>query len=236
MTDAETVAIWLLNEGTGKKITDYSGRGHEGDILGGFKWVDGKFGKGLYLDSSGYIEIPHHEDFNFDKKMTIMVWAKLDDITPQEWGGMPRKENEYVLAPHKLGNKMEMTMWININGTWLGGQIPDPGIGPQLNFGEWHHYATTYDGDICRVYVDGKEIGNKKVGGAVNKTDAILRISNDCCGGRFMKGTLDEMVMAKDVFDVVMIQDYMKKGVEMYLSVGSAGKLSTTWGRLKKKG
>ncbi|HIE28811.1 TPA: LamG domain-containing protein [Candidatus Poribacteria bacterium] len=175
MTDAETVAIWLFDEGSGKKITEFSGRGHEGEIKGGSKWVDGQFGKGLYLDSSGYIEIPHHEDFNFDKKMTIMIWAKLDDITPQEWVGMPRKGSEYVLAAHKLGNKMEMTMWVN-NGGWVG-QIPDGGVGPTLNFGEWHHYATTYDGDICRVYVDGKEIGGKKVGGAVNKTDAILRIS-----------------------------------------------------------
>ena len=234
MTNAETVAIWLFDEGEGKTITDFEGRGHEGEIKDGFKWVDGKFGKGLYLDSSGYVEIPHHDDFNFDEKMTIMIWAKLDDITPQDFVGMPRKEGEYVLAAHKLGGKMEMTMWVN-NGGWVG-QIPDGGVGPSLDFGEWHHYATTYDGDTCRVYVDGEEIGDKKVGGAVSKGADILRLSNSCCDGRFMEGTLDEFIMAKDVFSEELIQEYMNKGVEMYLSVGPAGKLSITWGRLKTKG
>jgi hypothetical protein len=50
-----------------------------------------------------------------------------------------------------------------------------------------------------------------------------------------MQGTLDELVMAKDVFSEEMIQEYMNKGVEMYLSVGPAGKLPITWGRLKRQ-
>lgn len=105
MAEADVVGLWLLDEGKGTKILDSSGKKHDGDIKGGpGKWIDGKFGKALEVDGkSEYIEIPHHEDFNFKETFTIEMWARIDDIVPQEWGGIPRKESEYVLAPRKVG-------------------------------------------------------------------------------------------------------------------------------------
>jgi len=45
------VAMWLLDESTGDKVTDSSGNGNDGAFAKGKpKWVDGKFGKALSLD------------------------------------------------------------------------------------------------------------------------------------------------------------------------------------------
>ncbi|MBM3242270.1 hypothetical protein FJZ31_38875, partial [Candidatus Poribacteria bacterium] len=45
------VAIWLLDEGKGNKVTDASGNAHDGGFKSGEpKWVDGMFGKALSFD------------------------------------------------------------------------------------------------------------------------------------------------------------------------------------------
>ena len=45
------VAIWPLDEGSGDKVTDASGNGHDGAFASGEpQWVDGKFGKALSFD------------------------------------------------------------------------------------------------------------------------------------------------------------------------------------------
>ncbi|MBC8235272.1 hypothetical protein H8E77_37480, partial [bacterium] len=45
------VAIWLLDEGTGDRVTDASGNANDGGFASGEpQWVDGKFGKALSFD------------------------------------------------------------------------------------------------------------------------------------------------------------------------------------------
>ena len=140
--------------------------------MGGAKWAKGKFKDGIELDKSGFIEWQHHADFNFKESLTIMIHARIDAIVPQEWVGIPRKEGEYVMAAHKVGDKMEMTFWINIGG-WIG-QIPAAGQYPAHKFGEWHHYAVTYDGKEVLLYLDGKDAGGQKVSGQMSQTGAVL--------------------------------------------------------------
>ena len=44
-------------------------------------------------------------------------------------------------------------------------------------FGQWHHYASTYDGKEAKLYFDGKPAGAQKLTGPLNQTDAVLHIS-----------------------------------------------------------
>jgi hypothetical protein len=230
--NAEIIGMWLLNEGNGKAVQDTSGRKHTGTLMGGAKWAKGKFGQGVELDKSGFIEWQHHEDFNFKESLTIMIQARIDNITPQEWVGMPRKEGEYVMAAHKLGDKMEMTFWINIGG-WIG-QIPAGGQFPAHKFGEWHHYAVIYDGKEVLLYLDGKDAGGQKVAGQMSQTGAVLHVSNSCCGGRFMEAVVDEFVMANHAMKQDEIASFAEKGIELTLAVEPHGKLTTTWAKIKQ--
>ena len=97
-TSAEIVGMWLFDDDPEE---DSSGREHDAQLWAGSEQVEGKFGKAVRFDDTGFIRIEHHEDFNFPDAYTIMIWANIEEITPQEWVGMPRKENEYVLAAHK---------------------------------------------------------------------------------------------------------------------------------------
>lgn len=229
VAEADVVGLWLLDEGKGTEIRDASGKKHDGAIKGGpGKWIDGKFGKALEVDGkSEYIEIPHHEDFNFKETFTIEMWARIDDIIPQEWGGIPRKESEYVLAPRKVGKDMVMTMWVQpAGGNWIGPISAKP-----VGFGEWHHYATTYDGKDVKIFIDGKESVAQKVSGKLNATNNPLRFSNDCCGGRMVKGILDEIRMSNLALSEGDFQKSLKGLAN--LAVNPLGKLAISWGRMK---
>jgi len=153
----------------------------------------------------------------------LLEW---DYQAPQDYVGLPRKEEEYVMAAHKLGGNMEMGIWINING-WQG-----PIFAEAVPFGEWHHYAVTYNGKKLVIYLDGKESANLPLSGKMNQTGAVLHISNSCCGGRFMEGIVDEFLMANHAMSEAEIDTYAKQGVAP-AAVSYKGKLTTTWGEMK---
>ena len=49
---ATIVAGWLFDEGKGNVVSDLSDNGHNDEIQGTPKWVDGKFGKALEFDGA----------------------------------------------------------------------------------------------------------------------------------------------------------------------------------------
>ena len=45
---------------------------------------------------------------------------------------------------------------------------------------QWHHYASTYDGNEAKLYFDGKPAGVQKLTGPLSRSDVVLHISNSC--------------------------------------------------------
>jgi len=228
--DKNTMAIWLFNETKGDTVQDLSGRGHNLKVEGTHKWVDGKFGKALSFTESAFIEYESHEDLCFKDGMTIEFWLNLEDVTPQEVVGIPRKENEYVIAAYEQGNGFYMGPYVN-NGAWVG-PLNSEVVSP---YGEWHHHATTYDGKELKVYVDGELTGSMAIPGPMNQTDAPFRISNSCCGGRFFVGALDEMRISNIPRPEAEIKNAMERGFASILAVEPSNRLATSWGRIKSR-
>ncbi|MFQ6041489.1 MAG: LamG domain-containing protein [Candidatus Poribacteria bacterium] len=226
--DKNTMAIWMFDETKGDTVEDLSGRGHNLKVEGSHKWVAGKFGNALYFTQSAFVEYKSHPDLSFEDGMTIEFWLNLEDITPQNVVGIPRKESEYVVAAYEQGNGFYMGPWIN-NGAWVG-PLKSTVVSP---YGEWHHHAVTYDGKELKVYVDGKSTGSMKIAGPMNKTDAPFRISNSCCGGRFFVGALDEMRISNIPRTEAEIKELLERGLASILAVEAANGLSITWGRIK---
>ena len=79
----DVVGLWLFNEGSGDKVVDSSGNGHDGEKDGRIKWVNGKFGKALEFpgNSSGYVSVPHEDSLTLPN-WTITVWVNLQ---PKDW-------------------------------------------------------------------------------------------------------------------------------------------------------
>ena len=60
-----------LDEGNGNKVDDFSENGFEGELNGGPKWVDGKFGKALQFSaSSDFVAIEDDGAFHIEDEIT----------------------------------------------------------------------------------------------------------------------------------------------------------------------
>jgi hypothetical protein len=57
----------------------------------------------------------------------------------------------------------------------------------------WTHLATTYDGAVQRLYVNGVEVATRAQSGAVRTSDNPLRIGGNSVWGEFFQGRIDEV-------------------------------------------
>jgi len=72
---------------------------------------------------------------------------------------------------------------------------------PELVAGRWHHVAGVYDGSAVRVYVDGKQVAQRKGSGKRTKNDLPLVIGGDVGQGgvanSFFPGQIDEVRVSR---------------------------------------
>ena len=230
--DQNTISLWTFDEAKGNTAADLSEKGHNLKVEGKSKWVKGKFGNALWFDKDAFVAYNPGkiiEDFSFENAFSFEFWINIESIVPQTVFGLPRKEGEYVSAFRKEAKGWWVDSYIN-NGGWVKATSADIS-----NYGEWHHYATTFDGKEVKVYIDGKQTAVLKAKGPLNKTGAPFRLSNSCCGGRSFVGAIDEMRVSSIARTGKEIQTLMELGVKGFLAVASKGKLTTTWSEIKKQ-
>lgn len=77
------IACYLMNEGSGVKAHDSSGRGHHGTLTGGATWATGKFGRAVDFDGTGgHIVIPDHDDFTPAlTPFSVSAWVCMHDAS-----------------------------------------------------------------------------------------------------------------------------------------------------------
>lgn len=227
---SDIVGAWLFEEGKGDVAKDSSGKNHDGVITNGV-WDKGIKGGGLRFGPTSKMEVPDHKDFHFTKKLTITIWANIEDL-PKDHVGIPGKGHDqpigsFVFHPTKLSAKQyELRFYVSFGNQWPMAKSSSP-----INFGEWHHLAGTFDGNAISVYVDGNLAGKADAKGELNISEgAPLKFTNDCCGGRNLVGVLDEIYILNEV----LTEEGIKKSMDgMLLSVEPRDKTAISWGMIK---
>jgi len=157
--EADLVGHWKLDGNT----ADSSGNGHDGEIFGEPKWVDGKIGGAMEIDGDDWIEVPGTsaaEGFAaLEGQVTWTAWFKtsnsgvINTLMAQGPAG----------AAHVQGNRsinIEASGVIMIRAHSVGA-LTSLNSTAVVNDGEWHHVAVTTafetDGtnDTMKVYIDG---------------------------------------------------------------------------------
>jgi len=156
---AELVGRWRLDG----NAADSSGGGHDGEIFGEPKWVDGKIGGAMEIDGDDWIEMPGTsaaEGFaGMEGEVTWTAWFKtsnsgvINTLMAQGPAG----------AAHIQGNRsinIEASGVIMIRAHSVGA-LTSLNSTAVVNDGQWHHVAVTIafetDGanDTMKVYIDG---------------------------------------------------------------------------------
>jgi len=205
VADANTIALWHFNTGSGTTVYDATGNGHNGTLgQGGANEPDweaaGRFGYGLSFDGVNeefVLAGSLAEDFP-SNQLTIEMWLKAPS-TP-DFVHLFRSDNICALDMNNL--KLSLSIgdgsgtWKNLSATIL-----------TLTDGNWHYLACTFNGTTLNVFVDGVNRGTEP-------DAAISMVSPDgyYIGGypanEFFTGVIDELRLSKIARSSTEIANY----------------------------
>lgn len=96
--------------------------------------------------------------------------------------------------------------------------------------------AGTYDGENIIAYENGEAIDTIAHNGDINPGNGLLRFAarTDNDDGKF-NGMLDEIAIFSEALSEEEIREIMELGFQAYMTVRPAGKLATTWARIKAR-
>ena len=232
--DKNTVAVWLFEEGEGKTVKDASGNGHDGKISGILNWTKAKFGKGLEFpgDDTGYIVVDSTKKLELET-LSIEAWVKVQKLTGK-WQGIVCKQQagctnrNYGIWVQKDQGVLHAQIGanggcaFNVNGT------------AKITDNNWHHLAFTFDGEMGRLYVDGKMETEKANAATFQSNDPItIGVPNiDNAGG--LLGIIEEIRISNVARSEAEIKEAMRVGLAQILSIDPKSKLTTRWGYIKQ--
>jgi hypothetical protein len=202
------IAEYRLNETSGTTAADSVG-GHNGTLVNTPTWLPtgGKIGGALQLTSSSnqYVDCgggtidhstPTWADIN--SEITVSAWIKLP------LAGWPGGNNPWTAVVTKGDSSWRLTrngnsntLYFYCNGLQAFGQEV---IGTtEVNDGNWHFVAGTYDGATIAMYVDGILQHLYPSSGLIDYNDynvnigsnEQMRINNN--EGRYFSGVIDEV-------------------------------------------
>ncbi|MFZ5981496.1 MAG: DUF1565 domain-containing protein [Candidatus Zixiibacteriota bacterium] len=189
--DANTVALWHFNTGTGTIFYDATGTGHNGVLGLGENnqpsWeVAGKFGYGLSFDGASEefaLASSLGNDFP-SNQFSLEMWVKAPS-TPEHvhlW----RSDNICVLEMNNLSLTLSVgdgsgTNWKSLSATVL-----------TLTDGNWHYVACTFNGTTLNIFVDGVNYG-MNLNAAITMSDPAGYYFGGYPGSLFFTGVLDEV-------------------------------------------
>ena len=235
LNDDKALMMYLpFDEGAGEKAKDASGNNIEA-VLHGATWSkDGKLGGCVHLPDNGkYVEVDAAPELDITDELTIQAWFFPEqDQGDSNLMGRRTAGNTggYCLQwSSRFTGAPQIETWINIGG-WQGSRNKQT-IKPALK--EWHHVASTYDGDMIRQYIDGKlDVAYKPPAGKINSVEVVFRIGKGQTGLEGMVGYVDEVAIYSRALSEDEINQDMNNGV--FFAVDPGGKLATTWANLKK--
>ena len=229
----DVVGIWLLDEGKGNEAEDSSGNEQVGELAGGAKWVEGKFGEALELLAGAQVKLPLVEEFDL-VTWSLVGWYK-GTAAGDKWQGIMGKPNtgsrNYALIYLNASGALRAEFTAGA-GNWKAVNSKTP-----VNDDEWHHVAGTYDKKKLRVWVDGvaeseaAETGNPSI-----QTDSFFSIG--ATGGHKCNGTVDDVALFSvglEEGDIKRIMDLgLAEGV-LKVAVSPQEKLAVSWGKVKSR-
>ncbi len=221
-----------LDEGEGDVAADLSGLGHDG-VIDAPAWGPGRFGNALVFagEASGtFVTVESTEALNVNE-MTFTAWVNANawDGTKQIAGksvhGGCGGRTQYGLFSE--GGILKLRFETAAGRADITAPLPETEV--------WVNIAVTSDGGEGKIYLDGEEAGAGAVPGDLNANEDPWRLGQDCDRANYIfDGSIDEARLWNRALSADEIGQFMEGGVEM-LAVDPAGKLSTTWGALRRR-
>ena len=219
------VAYWAFDEGSGKKATDLTGNGHDGEFAGDPKWVDGVFNSALEFDGvDDHVKVADDDALDLTDAVTLMAWFNPSAALTSR---RMMVKNNSIFVIFDFGNASSIDFLVKPDNLFAQSKTTI------WKIGQWYHFAGTFDGKTLRVYIDGNLEGEAPNPKPIAPSDLELWIGGDDNGRPtdWFPGRIDEVRL----YDKVLSEADIKRVMDTPADVEPQGKLTTTWANIKGK-
>ena len=141
--------------GSGTTINDLSGNSRNGTITGSPTWTSNYF-----TFSDDYVTTPNLSSvitaLNEVHSVELWVYPTNNGVLVQ-YNGQPTPNSGYHFSAIEIvSGNLEV-------GLWTGSAIASTGNIGAVSFNEWHQIVLTYNGTVCKGYIDGVYKGSVNV-------------------------------------------------------------------------
>jgi hypothetical protein len=149
------VGYWPLNEGSGNRANDLSGRNNTGTISGA-TWGQGCFGPAIVSTGSSQYVQTAQDPLQNRPCLTVSLWARgtSPTISGDETVIQDTPGGGYFAVMIQRRTNSAWWFWVstNSNTVWIQSVTP-------CNTTNWFHLAVVYDGAYVTAYVNGRPEG-----------------------------------------------------------------------------
>jgi hypothetical protein len=211
------IAHWTFDETTnGPTLADHSG--HPAQVANANRplpHLRGVHGRALQLQGTHAIQTRLQLAGPTLSAITFSAWAR-----PLELGSY--REIFRQECPNRLLFSFQENGTILSLGLNIGGYLEcDASIRPEAVLdGAWHHCAATFDGEVMRVYLDGREIGSLKRPGKITFSPEVPGFIGSLGGqNEHFQGALDDLRIYAQALSPGQIAALYRSGVESWQQV-----------------
>ena len=163
-------------------------------------------GDGDYLSGGPALEVP---------TFTLAFWMNTNSIKESFVAGWDTTGYRILLNPNGKPGKLFIQVWLSKTESYTFTSVET------LNDGQCHHVALTFDGQVCRVFIDGSM---KDEGGRFNSNRSVYHAASTFLIGSERKtnphlgfqGTIDEVYLYNRALDKKEITN-LKNGIKSEL-------------------
>ena len=205
------VGAYSFDAGTGSTLTDASGLGNTGAISGATWTAAGRNGGALSFDGvDDLVTVADAGSLDLTTGMTLEAWVRPTA------GGSWRT----VVTKEQVGNLVYGLFSSSDSGQPSG--IVSIGSSPiqdivrgtsALGLSSWTHLATTYDGAVLRLFVNGTQVGSANVTGAYPNSAGPLQIGGNRVWPEWFQGQIDDLRVYNRALSAAELQSDMNSPV-----------------------
>ncbi|WP_211266848.1 LamG-like jellyroll fold domain-containing protein [Nonomuraea candida] len=202
------VAAYGMNEGSGGSVTDSSGNGNTGTVTGASRTSSGRYGGALSFNGLlSWVDVPDSAALRLTTGMTLEAWVRPSSVSG--WRTVIMKRHSGGLAYALSAGAPDQLPHVRVH-TSAQSDLPGPAA---LPVNTWSHLAATYDGAVLRLYVNGAQVAQQAVTGALRTDGASLRIGGNGLLNQVFSGQIDEVRVYDRALTPAQIQTDMNTPV-----------------------
>ncbi|MFB4281840.1 LamG-like jellyroll fold domain-containing protein [Nonomuraea sp. MTCD27] len=202
------VAAYGMNEGSGGTVADSSGNGNTGATSGTSWTASGRYGPALSFNGLySWVNVPDSAGLRLTGGMTLEAWVRPSSVSG--WRTVVMKRHSGGLAYALSAGAADQRPHVRVHTT-AATDLPGAAALP-LN--TWSHLAATYDGAVLRLYVNGTQVAQRAITGAVRTDGGSLRIGGNGLLNQVFSGRIDEVRIYSRALTAAQIQTDMNSPV-----------------------